>query len=65
MNLNTKPDWITLATGFWVGVAVISLINIVLFVFHRDQFLYDEYIFVVSVVVVLIYAVLGRRPAPQ
>jgi hypothetical protein len=65
MNINKGWDWITLGIGFWSGIAVISLINIALIVVHHNQFLYDEYIFGVSIVAVIVYLVLRRRSAGQ
>ena len=61
MTLSKNPDWSTLAIGFWSGVAVISLINIVMIVVHHNQFLYDEYILGISLVVILIYAIIRSR----
>ena len=63
MNISHGWDWITLGIGFWSGVAVISLVNIMLMVLQHNQFLYDEYIFVVSILIVVIYLVLRSRTA--
>jgi hypothetical protein len=63
MNICKGWDWITLGIGFWSGVAVISLVNIMLMVLQHNQFLYDEYIFVVSILIVVIYLVLRSRTA--
>jgi hypothetical protein len=64
MNPNKNPDWSTLAIGFWSGVAVISLVNIAMIVVHHNQFLYDEYILGISLVVILIYTIIRRTTGP-
>ena len=43
---------------FWVGVAVISLINIAMNLLHENQLLYDVYILGISVIVVIVYAII-------
>lgn len=63
MNICKGWDWITLGTGFWSGVAVISLVNIMMMVLQHNQFLYDEYIFAVSILIIIIYLVLRSRTA--
>jgi multisubunit Na+/H+ antiporter MnhE subunit len=65
MNINKDCDWNLLTIGFWTGVAVISLINIALMVLHRNQFLYDEYIFVISLIGVIVYAIIRSRSPRQ
>jgi hypothetical protein len=47
--------------GAWIGIMVISLVNIVLIVANRNQFLYDGYIFGVSVIVVIVIKVMKSR----
>jgi len=65
MNINKDCDWNLLIIGFWTGVAGISLINIALMVLHRNQFLYDEYIFVISLIAVIVYAIIRSRSSRQ
>ncbi|MGB7788198.1 hypothetical protein [Methanoregula sp.] len=65
MNINKDCDWNLLTIGFWTGVAGISLINIALMVLHRNQFLYDEYIFVISLIAVIVYAIIRSRSSRQ
>ena len=54
-----------MAIGFWSGVAVISLINIAMIVVHHNQFLYDEYIFGISIVVIIVYVIVRSRLARE
>ena len=65
MNISRDWDWTQLAIGLWSGVAIISLINIVLIVVHHNQFLYDEYIFGISIVVIIVYVIVRSRSAKQ
>ncbi len=65
MNISRDLDWNQMAIGFWSGVAVISLINIAMIVAHHNQFLYDEYIFGISVVVIIVYVIVRSRSARQ
>ena len=65
MNISQGWDWITLGIGFWSGVAVISLVNIMLMVLRHNQLLYDGYIFVIAILIVIIYLVLRSRTAAQ
>ena len=65
MNISKDFDWKLLSIGFWSGVAVISLINIVLIVVHHNQFLYDEYIFGISIAAIIVYVILRSRSIRQ
>ena len=65
MNISKDWDWSQMAIGFWSGVAVISLINIAMIVVHHNQFLYDEYIFGISIVALIVYVIVRCRSARQ
>jgi hypothetical protein len=65
MDINKEWDWKLLGIGFWSGVAVISLVNIVLIMENHYQFLYDEYIFGVSIVAIIFYVILRSRSTQQ
>ena len=65
MKISRDWDWSQLAIGFWSGVAVISLINIALIVVHHNQFLYDEYIFGISIAVLIVYVIVRSKLARQ
>jgi len=65
MKINKDWDWSQMAIGFWSGVAVISLINIAMIVVHHNQFLYDEYIFGISIVVIIVYVIVRSRLARE
>ncbi|WP_321504369.1 hypothetical protein [uncultured Methanoregula sp.] len=61
MKISKEWDWSQLGTGFWTGVAVISLVNIGLIMAHHNQFLYDEYILGISIVIIVVYLVVRSR----
>jgi formate-dependent nitrite reductase membrane component NrfD len=56
MNINKD-----LFVGFWLGVAVISLINILLIVVNHNQLAYDLYISVVSIIVLVVSSMMRAR----
>jgi hypothetical protein len=60
MTISKKWGWLQPSIRFWSGVAVISLVNIVMIVFHHNQLLYDEYILGISLVVIVIALVIRR-----
>jgi hypothetical protein len=43
---------------FWLGVAVISLINIALYLFNKNQIVYDAYIFGISIIILIIFTII-------
>lgn len=43
---------------FFLGVAVISLINIALILLHKNQLAYDFYILGVSILVLIIFTII-------
>jgi hypothetical protein len=47
--------------GVWLGIMVISLINVVLIVANHNQFLYDWYILGISIIVLIIITILRSR----
>jgi len=47
--------------GVWLGILIMSLINLAVIVAHHDQFLYDSYMVGVSVVVLIVIIVLKSR----
>ncbi len=51
-------DW---SIGFWSGVAVISLINITLCLFHKNRLAFDFYILGVSIIVLIVFAIILVR----
>jgi hypothetical protein len=48
-------------SGVWLGIMVISLINVALIVAGRNQVLYDWYILVVSIIVFLVITLMRSR----
>lgn len=48
-------DWIIC---FWLGVAIISLINIALNLLHKNQFAYNLYILGVSIIVLIVFTII-------
>jgi len=51
---------IYLTWGFWSGVAIISLINIALYLMHKNQLAYDLYILGISVIVLILIIILNK-----
>ncbi|MCX6742019.1 MAG: hypothetical protein NTX24_02480 [Candidatus Pacearchaeota archaeon] len=43
---------------FWLGVAVISLINIALYLFHKNQIVYDAYILGISIILLIVFTII-------
>jgi len=60
MNIKKDLD-IDLNLGFWLGVAVISLINIALIFINHDQFAFDWYILGVSIVALIVFIIIRGR----
>jgi hypothetical protein len=56
-------DWNLLGIGFWCGMLVLSLIELLLIFLNHNQFLYDVYIMVVSVLAIIFYLFMRRRSA--
>jgi len=44
--------------SFWLGVAIISLINIVLYLLHKNQLAYNLYILGVSIITLIIFTII-------
>lgn len=60
--MNIKKDLnIDLHIGFWLGVAVISLINIALIIINHDQFAFDWYMIGVSIVILIVFTIIRGR----
>ena len=47
--------------GVWLGIMIISLINIALIVLNHNQFLYDLYILGVSIIVLIVITIMKNR----
>lgn len=47
-----------LAISFWGGVAIISIINIALYLLHKNQLVYNLYILGVSIIVLIIFTII-------
>ena len=57
--MNLKRDLnLDLQTGFWLGVVVISLINIVLVARNQDQIAFDWYILTVSIILIIVFTIM-------
>nr|WP_319376175.1 hypothetical protein [uncultured Methanoregula sp.] len=61
MKYTKELDGSQLGLGFWLGVAAISLVNIALILAGHNQYLYDEYILCISLVIIVIYLVVRSR----
>lgn len=61
MKITKEWDWSQLGTGFWLGAAVISIVNIGLILAQHNQLLYNEYLLVVAILIVIIYQVVRSR----
>jgi len=61
MKYTRELDGSQLGLGFWLGVAVISLVNLGLIMAQHNQFLYDEYILGISLVIIVVYLVIRSR----
>lgn len=46
---------------FFLGVAVISLINIVLILRHKNQLAYDYYILGISIIIIIIFSIILNK----
>ena len=47
--------------GVWLGILILSLVNNALVVTNHNQFLFDLYIFGISVIVLILIFLLKRR----
>ncbi|MFA4861099.1 hypothetical protein [Methanoregula sp.] len=61
MKYTRELDGSQLGLGFWSGVAVISLVNLGQILAQHNQFLYDEYILVISLIIIVVYLVVRSR----
>jgi len=57
MKVRNWDMWI----GFWLGIMILSLVNIVMIVAHHNQFLYDWYILGVSIIVLMVIIIMRSR----
>ena len=62
MKICKQWDWTQLGIAFWSGVAIISLVNIGLILAQHNQLLYNEYIFGIAIVIIIVYAYIRSRP---
>ena len=58
-------DWNLMGIGFWCGMLVLSLIQMMLIVLKHDIFAYDIYIMAVSVVAIVFYVFMRKRSAAE
>ncbi|HUH78786.1 MAG TPA: hypothetical protein VLY83_02700 [Methanoregula sp.] len=63
MKITKDWDWIVMDIGFWMGVLVISLINIGLIVLNRNQLEYDIYLLAVAGIAAFALTVVKSRKA--
>ncbi len=42
-------------TGFWIGAALISLVNLILIVLSKNQYSFDGYIFIIATIILLFF----------
>jgi hypothetical protein len=47
--------------GVWLGIMIISLINVALVVVNHNQFLFDWYILGVSIIVLMVITIMRSR----
>ncbi len=47
--------------GVWLGIMILSLVNITLIVVHHNQFLYDWYILGISIIVLIVIIIMKSR----
>lgn len=55
-----KTNW-SLWIGFWMGAAVLSIVNIGLVPLKHNQLAYNEYMLGISLIVMIVILVLKRR----
>jgi hypothetical protein len=48
-------DW---SIGFWLGVFIISLLNIALIILNKNQLGYNSYIAVISFIVLTVFVII-------
>jgi hypothetical protein len=63
MDSTGGMDWNLLGIGFWCGILVLSLIELLLIFLNHNLFLYNVYIMVVSVPAIMFYLFMRRRSA--
>jgi ribose/xylose/arabinose/galactoside ABC-type transport system permease subunit len=47
--------------GVWSGILIISLVNVGLTIVNHNQFLFNEYILGVSIIVVMVITIMRSR----
>jgi len=57
-NMETNKIHFDWNICFWLGVAIISLINIALNLLHKNQLAYDLYILGVSIIVLIVFTII-------
>jgi ribose/xylose/arabinose/galactoside ABC-type transport system permease subunit len=60
MNMIKVRNW-DIWIGVWIGIVIISLINLALIFANHNQFLYDWYILGVSIIVLIVFSLLRSR----
>ena len=65
MRMTKDWDWLVLDIGFWLGVMVISLINIGLIVLNHHQLQYDIYILIIAIIAAFALSMVKIRAAKQ
>ena len=60
-KMNTKNIHWDLWIGFWLGIAVITLVSIARTALHKNLYEYDGYILGVSIIVLIIILILRHK----
>jgi len=47
--------------GVWLGIMILSLVNIALIIAKHNQFLYNLYIFGISIIVLIVIIIMKSR----
>jgi hypothetical protein len=63
MDVTNGWDWNLLGIGFWCGILVLSLVNILLIFLNHDLFAYNIYIMIVAGIAIVFYLVMRKRSA--
>jgi hypothetical protein len=65
MDGTGETDWNLLGIGFWCGVLVVSLIQMLLIYLGHNLFAYDLYIMGVAVIAIVFNLYMRKRAAVQ
>ena len=61
MDIRKRSEFLYLGVGFWIGIAVMALLNLYKIYFQQNQYNYDWIMLGVSIIIIIVAVVFRKR----